>query len=382
MESPVSPGSSGHGLSAARIQRGWSQQLAALEFIRVARRHNIPVGEADSVKTAMSRWENGKRVPDEQNRRVLRELYGLTDAELGLTIVNTIASADALEELVARLNSAARIDTEVVRMLDDETERLRISDRRFGAAVLLDAMQAHIHSVSDLLKYSLSPAQRTGLAHVLGDAGALAGWQALDAGAVSRAWSHFELARAASLESGDPALIAHALGEQAFVLLELSEPERARDLIHLAMQQTSIPPLLRAWLHAAEGEILAVMGDASGSQVAFDRAAGEMPGDSGGEFPYLSLDEVHLLRWRGSALARLHAPGAIDDLISALAQIDQSFVRARCGILVDLAEAYAASGQRDEARRQIAEARRLAREIGSQRLLRRLDAIALSDASS
>jgi tetratricopeptide (TPR) repeat protein len=381
MEPSSSRGATARGLHAARVQRGWSQQLATLEFIRVARVHNLPVAEADSIKTAMSRWENGKRIPDAQNRRILRELYGLTDIELGLSAgdVESVDLDEALEELAARLNSAGRVDVDVVRMLDEETQRLRLSDRRFGAAILLDTMQAHVASVADLLKHSLSPAQRTGLARVLADSGALAGWQALDAGAVSRAWAHFELARSAALESEDAALTAHALGEQAFVLLELGQPGRALDLVRHAMSERALPPLLRAWLACAEGEFLAVQGDAAEAQRAFDRATDSLKHAEVDALPYLSLDETHLLRWRGSALARLHDPTAVEDLLLALTMLDSSFVRARCGILVDLAEAYSAAGKRDEARSRMTEARRLAREIGSQRLLRRLDSIALRD---
>jgi len=381
MEASSSRGLTARGLSAARVQRGWSQQLAALEFIRVARLHNLPVAESDSVKTAMSRWENGKRIPDVQNRRILRELYGLTDIELGISAGDTESAEldDALEELAARLNSAGRVDADVVRMLDEETQRLRLSDRRFGAAVLLDTMQAHIASVADLLSHSLSPAHRIGLARVLADSGALAGWQALDAGAVSRAWEHFELARSAALESGDATLTAHALGEQAFVLLELGQPGQARELVRHAMSERSLPPLLRAWLACAEGEFFAVQGNAGEAHRAFDRAADTLRHVQGDALPYLSLDETHLLRWRGSALSRLHDPTAVEDLLLALTMLDPSFVRARCGILVDLAEAYSAAGQRDEARSRMAEARRLAREVGSQRLLRRLNSIALRD---
>ncbi len=63
-------------LRQARQQRQWSQPQAAVRFVRIAQRLNIAVGGQESVKTALSRWENGKRLPDEANRRVLREMFG------------------------------------------------------------------------------------------------------------------------------------------------------------------------------------------------------------------------------------------------------------------------------------------------------------------
>ena len=99
---------------------------------------------------------------------------------------------------------------------------------------------------------------------------------------------------------------------------------------------------------------------------------------SDGSLPFLSLDDAHLVRWRGSALAHQGHPDAIEDLTAALKAMDGGpFVRARAGLHTDLATAYAAAGERDSARAHQRIAHQLAVEVGSRRLLGRLDLIML-----
>ncbi|MGO2746522.1 hypothetical protein [Microbacterium sp.] len=370
-------------LAQARTSRRWSQYTAAKEYARAAAELNIPAAEPDSLRNSISRWERGEHAPDEHTRQVLRRLYNLTDEELGFTSRPRLAVTEDTAELAARLASAARVDVALIGTFDQQTHALRLQDRTFGAATLLDQMSAHIRQIQGHLDHSMTPAIRVGLARVLADAGALAGWQALDAGATRRAWKHFNRARNAALEAGAPILLAHAIGEQAYALLESSDPHGALDAIRHAAALGSHPPLLTAWLAAAEGEFAAASGNTAEALRAFDRAQKFLPADNTDEsLPFLSLNDAHLTRWRGSALARLGNPEAVDDLTRALDTIDQgSFVRALTGLHTDLATAHAVAGDRDQARTHIRVARSLAAQIGSQRLLRRLDRILLPGAT-
>ncbi|MGO2519195.1 MAG: helix-turn-helix domain-containing protein [Microbacterium sp.] len=371
-------------LARARDTRGWTQQAAAREYTRVASELNIPAAEPDSLRISISRWERGEHTPDEQNRKVLRRLYNLTDEELGLTSRPRLILGDETAELAARLASTARVDVALIGAFDQQTQSLRLQDRTFGAASLLDQMSAHIHQVQGHLGHSMTSGVRAGLARVLADAGALAGWQALDAGAAMRAWEHFNLAKTAAREAGEPILLAHAIGEQAYALLEVGDPHGALDAIKCAAALGPHPPLLTAWLAAAEGEFAAASGSTTMALRAFDRAQHFLPAGSADEsLPFLALNDAHLTRWRGSALTRLGNPEAIEDLTHALNAIDQgSFVRALAGLHTDLATAYAVTGDRDQARTHIRLARSLAAQIGSQRLLRRLDSIPLPGLAS
>lgn len=68
-------------LQAARRAKGWSQGRAVWEITNLAAKKNMTVASARSLKTQLSRWENGHVTP-EYYRPLLRELLGLTRNEL------------------------------------------------------------------------------------------------------------------------------------------------------------------------------------------------------------------------------------------------------------------------------------------------------------
>ena len=111
---------------------------------------------------------------------------------------------------------------------------------------------------------------------------------------------------------------------------------------------------MSAWLAAAHGETLAAAGNRDDALRAFDDAQALLPSDPvDPALPFLFLGGSHLDRWRGNALAQVGDAEAIDQLTGALAELPASWVRARAGLLVDLAYAYAADRQprrRDEPR--------------------------------
>jgi hypothetical protein len=90
-----------------------------------------------------------------------------------------------------------------------------------------------------------------------------------------------------------------------------------------------------------------------------------------GEDPPLMLTPEHLARWRGSGLARLGHPEAIESLSVALAAASDS-VRAATGLHADLAHAYERADQRNAAREHATIATDMAQRFGSARQQRRL----------
>jgi transcriptional regulator with XRE-family HTH domain len=70
-------------LKAVRAQRQWAQQRLIVELERAARVRGLRLPERASLKTQISRWENGRTIPAEAYRRLLRDAYRLTDEELG-----------------------------------------------------------------------------------------------------------------------------------------------------------------------------------------------------------------------------------------------------------------------------------------------------------
>ena len=278
-------------------------------------------------------------------------------------------------ELVRQITAARSIDGTVVRVLQGETDNIRLLDRRLGAPAVAGKLEAHISHIETGLRYSLRPGNREQLARVLADASALAGWQAIDMGRLPRAWEHFERATAAAREAVDPCLLAFAAGEQAYVLLDLHRPAEALAMVRAAYDQTraAIPHEVRGWLCAAEAEMAAAAGEESTCRTALDSAAREIGhGPASEDLPYLALNEAHLARWRGNCLVMFGDPQTADDLSAALAAMDGSFTRAEAGLRCDLAAALHVRGEHDEARRHLKKARELAQLTGSARQRRRI----------
>src|SRR5262249_11889598 len=153
------------------------------------------------------------------------------------------APSDQAAELLRQIDSARYLDASVIQLLQQETDAIRLMDRKLGAPAVAAKLDSHIAQLQDCLRYSLSPARRTHLAMVLADAAALAGWQAIDMGRLSIAWDRYELASNAAREAGDASLLAHAAGEHAYVLLDLGEPAQALEKVHMARENagSSVP---------------------------------------------------------------------------------------------------------------------------------------------
>jgi tetratricopeptide (TPR) repeat protein len=281
-------------------------------------------------------------------------------------------------ELLRQISSARYVDASVIQVLQGETEAIRLLDRRLGAPAVAAKLEAHISQVQASLRHSLSPHRREHLALVLADGAALAGWQAVDMGRLTAAWSYFELATAAAREARNDALLAFAAGEQAYVLLDLGQPAHALEKVQAVHghARDTIPAQLRCWLYAAEAEMAAAARQQDTCRTALDLATQEISRTPADTLPYLALDHTHLARWRGNCLVQFGDTATITDLTTALAGMDGAFTRAEAGLRCDLAAALHAAGDRHEARRHLTAATELAQLTGSARQRRRIAVLA------
>lgn len=280
-----------------------------------------------------------------------------------------------LIELTDWLERARAVDDQAIAALTEQTNQIRRIDRVLGAQAADLQLRGHLTTLRQLRSFSLSPARRERLADEFCDAAALAGWVALDLGDVARAWRHHEAAKDAGRETGSVVALAHALAQQAYVLVEIGQIAEARQLADHAVSVGggAVPPVLAAWLHAVVGEIAAISGDAARSGRSFEVAASLLPADCvDPAVPYIMLDEYQLARWRGTACARLGDQAAITDLYHALTGMDATFIRARAQLHVDLAHSLIAAHQEDEALRQMRLASQFAVRVGSSRQRRRV----------
>lgn len=368
------------GLRAARTARGWSQDRLIYEMRRFAEQRLLDIASAASLKTYVSEWENGRRTITDRYAGILRPLLGVTDAELRGEAEPSPPPADGYEDLLSRIDLAGSLSKSMVQSFFDQTELLRTMDRQMGATGLVDQMNGHLAAMEDALTFAVLPDTRRPIAIALAGASTLAAWQALDAGAVERAWRRYELAKKAAQDAESPLYLAHAMGEQAYVLADAGRPQLAVELVRNA-QQTQPErqsPRLRAWLAAAEAELCAAAGAGmeSDARAAMERATALLPDDGESRDPEMLsifLNTGHLTRWRGNVLAKLGDGAAMEELYASLDSADPSFVRARSGLHCDLVQAHLARGELDDARTHLQQARLLANRTGSVRYRRRVE---------
>ncbi|MBG0827545.1 XRE family transcriptional regulator [Planomonospora sp. ID67723] len=283
---------------------------------------------------------------------------------------------EQIEELTARLEASAVVDPVMVMILTMETNSLRLMDRRVGGVAIADKMRAQIAHIEHVHRHAVRPGIRAQLAHVLAETSSLAGWQAINTGALADAWDHYERAKAAAREADNPAVLAYVSGEQAYVLMDLGRPAEATELLQYlhATHRDRIPPRLRTWLAAAEAEAAAILGDEATCRTALEQAAALLPdGAADEDMPYLSLDRHHLARWRGNCLVRFGDPGTVEDLRSALAGMDGTYNRAESALRCDLGHALLAGGEPEAAQPHIQRAQQLATMTGSRRQRKRIE---------
>ncbi|MEV5747152.1 XRE family transcriptional regulator [Actinoallomurus sp. NPDC052308] len=367
-------------LRQARAEFGWKVPRLISVLRRCAGQAGITLGDDKTLKTTISRHENGRVRPGEEWRKLYRLAYGRTDEELGFGPTGQLPDRVApLDDLRDRLAAARRVDMPLVLQMHRQVHQIRILDRRLGAPSLLEQTRSVIATLADLVSHSLQPSVRQALATALSDAGALAAWQALDVGAIQQAWNHYEIAKTAAREADSPMLLAHAMGEQAYALHDLGRLTDALHLVRAAQALTKRgPALLLCWLRAVEGEIQASLADDECRRT-LEHSAALLPAETvDPQLPFIALNEAHHARWRGHCLARIGDPGAIHHLTTALDHMDTAFVRAAAGLRCDLAQAFLTRGELDEARQHLRAAKMLANQVGSVRQRRRLMSMGLA----
>ncbi|MFC9964367.1 helix-turn-helix domain-containing protein [Nocardia ignorata] len=350
-------------IRAARHARGWSQARLLSALRAQASIERITLMSPDSLRVALSRWENGHIVPDPVHTRLLCHV-------LNLPLADSTTESESVRE---------PSDDTLFGILAHHTNSLRLMDRRLGAP-LVRAQTTNYVTTLEALWTTSSGADRRSVARVQADTAALAAWQDLDVGDHTAAEKHYELAHFAASRSGESALLAHALGEHAVMMSETGQPDLALAQVRRAEALPCLPLLLRAWLAATRaqvatycaGETATVLAAITEAENALERAR---PGDEVA-LPFLALNEVHWQRWKGHLLVRVGDPAAGAIASEALAALPGEFVRARAGQLLDLAEHATRKSELDQASELLTSAATAITTVGSRRLRNRHDLLA------
>jgi tetratricopeptide (TPR) repeat protein len=332
--------------------------------------------EPDSLKRMFVFWEKGQRsVKLPAYQRAFSQIYGMPLETLGFL------DSEAGNEIAGRLATNLHlyeVDRGLVELFRAQTQGLRDLDRRLGTSALVGQAEAQTAQLEKVLRQSMS-GERRELARAVGESAELAAWMNLDSGDLAQAWALHETAASAARESDDPTLLAHVQAQQSVVLLDAKRAPDALTMVRAARASVhrTAPPLMRAWLAAAQAEAHAATGDRQEMERCMHDAVAQLARSDGSEqLPHLMLTEGHLARWWGSCLVRLGDEEAIDHLEKALDSQGDS-VRAATALHADLALGKEAAGRSVEAVEHARQAAAMADRYGSARHKRRVSGLLL-----
>jgi len=148
-----------YGLRQAREVLGRSPAKAAAQLIAAARHCGIMLPVPDTLKSQLSRWENGRVELGEAYRELFREIYDCTDEQLGLTPLPRRAEQLA-SQILTRLATARVAGATAALAYAQQVDEIRVLDQEMGGLVALAQLRAQHTAVQDLLAHAVLPSAR------------------------------------------------------------------------------------------------------------------------------------------------------------------------------------------------------------------------------
>ena len=263
-------------LQAARRKRGWSQARLIWELTQLATRKGCSLPTPASLKTLISRWENGHATPDSFYQPLFCELYDATPGELGFgyqllpqhgsTPVNDGAklvekatctrddlsllsdkfddalahsSVEGVDRLahewliaeppqVVELTHGRHIGSSLVATVEHRVVQLRRADDFLSGRDSHALVRKELQKTAQLLdeaSYTDSEARR--LLTAIGELAQLATWVAADAGLYVEATRYTEYGLLAAHTAGNSPLAANVISTLSYQLANTGNPHQA-----------------------------------------------------------------------------------------------------------------------------------------------------------
>src|SRR3954453_3318641 len=113
-------------LRRARSDLGWKGPRLIAARRRCAPQAGIALGSDKSLKTTISRHENGRVAPGEDWRKLYRLAYGRTDDELGFADAVPFDAPSPADDLRHRIATARRVDMALIRQMQQQVHHIRL----------------------------------------------------------------------------------------------------------------------------------------------------------------------------------------------------------------------------------------------------------------
>jgi hypothetical protein len=380
-------------LQAARRTRGWSQARAVWELARLAKRKGVKTASAASLKTELSRWENGHVTPD-YYQTLLCELFRSTPGELGFGIqelssgpakessigpaliakrewtrddlsslsasFDSAISSSALADIemlahewlaadkpqLVELNAGRKISDTLVATTEHRVTQLRRADDFMSGRTSHALVHQELQATTKLLdEAALTQDQSRRLLTVTGELAQLAAWVAADAGLYKQAAKYTEGGVLAAHAADNEPLAANIISTLSYQVANTGNPRQAAILArtayagarHSATATTKALLLDRvAWADAKSGDL-----------VSCERALGQVEESFSHTEPendpewiyWFNREEIDVMA--GRCFTELKQPARAEPLLrNATASYDNTLIRENSLYLSWLAEDY------------------------------------------
>lgn len=231
-------------LKYARRARGWSQLRLLVELERLAVTQGLPVPSRSSLKTEISRWENGHVNPSEPYVGLLAQVYELTPGELGLSGAAPLPLVPI--QGVADMHDPSRLSAESVTLMDELLDSYTKTDNVLGPRHLLHVASQHVIHLEPMLIRRSGGLRAEGL-RLASRFAEMAGWLSQDAGDLAAAQHWTDRAPDFLEESADPVQRAYVLMRKSAIAAERQEHGRSLSLAAAACRSVdSRTPRVRA----------------------------------------------------------------------------------------------------------------------------------------
>lgn len=334
-------------LREARLSRGWSSARLRHELTRAATRRGVPVATDSSLRVLISRWENGHSEPDDINRSLLQEVYGLDAGALGLA-EDRVEIGYNVSRLLAHVVRRELVPAPVLGYFGDQLRALSRLDNTTGPHFVIATATAQLHQVEQL-----AAAGPTELAALTARFAEFTGWLHQDLGDSKEAGLLTARAVDFAYASGDQELVTYNLMRRANILTGTGDHHLAASIAGRALLQAQdLAPHLEAICLRQQALTAAHLEDESTSLTAIERAlslaaAGTETGLGGPAAycttPYVQMEAARCLLLLGRAAeAEQACVRALQDWPTGLDRDRSLCLARRSSALADLNELHEA----------------------------------------
>jgi tetratricopeptide (TPR) repeat protein len=348
-------------LQAARRAEGWSQARLLRIMKALAPQADIRLPGDESLKTELSRWENGHKLPDPCYRKLFRMIYGLTDEELGFSTGGEVATP--------RL-TLPTLDHPVIDYYEAMLREHYRADAQMGPRYVLPIVEQQVRTLVPLLR-ELRGADRTSAIDLACRYEEFLGWLYQDTGQPEQALTWTARAYDLGLEVRNPQRTGYLLMRRSNIVSDTGDAAQALALADAALREhPGARGSTRAVMLRQRAQASAALQDPLGCASAIDAAfeALEIREDEPSPAPYCTVQYVAMEA--GMSWLTMKRPDRALAAFSEASGVWPETSRRDQGLfMARLALVHAVNGDLDQACRAGQEALALAKLTGSARTL-------------